>query len=200
LGSGIAGIRHKQTAERCFSGLWEFDVPYQLLWSSDHDTAGATSIGRHPEHTSAASWSWASIAGPVNYIERAGNQFVRRSGQAEVEPLLRVTKAMALPAIENTFGAVKTGIITATSQVLPVKYDTVRAVWRPDMESDPTKTPASNRTSSLAMGRYCWCISNSTQLPKRAWCYIGPENHCQIIFRNSEVRYEDKSSRFNPLL
>jgi hypothetical protein len=138
LGSGIAGIRHKQTAERCFSGLWEFDVPYQLLWSSDHDTAGATSIGRHPEHSSAASWSWASITGPVNCIERAGNQFIRRSGQSEVEPLPRVTKAMALPATENPFGAVETGIITVTGQVLPIKSSTVRAVWRPE---DPHVEP-----------------------------------------------------------
>jgi hypothetical protein len=53
--TGIAGIRHKQTAERYSGGLWEFDIPYQLLWFSDHDNAGANPISRHPEHASAMS-------------------------------------------------------------------------------------------------------------------------------------------------
>jgi hypothetical protein len=113
------------------------------LWFSDHDIAGAASIGRYPEHAFAVSWS--SITGPVNYIEGVGNQYVRRSGQSEVEALLRVTKAMALPVTENSFGAVKTSIITVTGQVLPVKCDTVRAVWRPrhgvGSDEDPRVEP-----------------------------------------------------------
>jgi hypothetical protein len=48
---------------------------------------------------------------------------------------------MALPATENLFGAIKTGIITITGQVLPVKYDAGRAVWRPRHGIDPNEGP-----------------------------------------------------------
>jgi hypothetical protein len=46
-----------------------------------------------------------------------------------------------MAATENPFGAVNTGIITVTSQVLPVKYDNVRAVWRSRRGVGPNEDP-----------------------------------------------------------
>lgn len=69
-------------------------MDYQMLWFSDHRKAGSDLIRRHSNHKSPeASWSWASVTGPVRYFDRHQDQFQCRSGESEVDPLLKVTKA-----------------------------------------------------------------------------------------------------------
>jgi hypothetical protein len=46
-----------------------------------------------------------------------------------------------MAATENPFGAVKTGIVIVTGEVLPVKYDTVRPVWRSRRGVGPDEGP-----------------------------------------------------------
>src|SRR5207248_7948776 len=84
--SGLARKMHEQTSQDYYAGLWKFDMAYGTLWFSDHEKAGARLITRYPG-SFAATWSWTSVAGPVRYIERKRNQFERKTGEPEVEPL-----------------------------------------------------------------------------------------------------------------
>jgi hypothetical protein len=130
--SGLARRMAEQIDRHYFAGLWEFDMSYGMLWFSDHKKAGTKPIERFSEHGDLnASWSWASVAGPVKYYDRSRNQFERKSGESEVEPLLDITRAQVTPSSANPYGSIKTAIVSVTGQIILVRYDRARAVWRP---------------------------------------------------------------------
>jgi len=85
--SGLAtlmGQHISMTTTRYLAGIWSSDMEYSLLWMSDHDNAKNTAIRRIPvddSGTYAPSWFWASVVGPVRYIDRHIDQLSnRRSG------------------------------------------------------------------------------------------------------------------------
>jgi hypothetical protein len=100
---------------------------------------GSATISRHKrpikrfsEHSdSKASWSWASVAGPVKYYDRSRNQFERKSAELEAEPWLDITRARVTPSSAHPYGSIKTAIVSVTGQIILVRYDRARAVWRP---------------------------------------------------------------------
>jgi hypothetical protein len=118
-------------------------MDYQMLWFSDHRKAGSDRIRRHSNHKNPeASWSWASVTGPVRYFDRHQDQFQRRSGESEIDPLLKVTDGWTEAAGPNAYGPVKTGIVTVAGQILPVVYNITRSVWRPNIKPCDQEDPA----------------------------------------------------------
>ena len=194
--SGLAGLIHQRTFKRYLAGLWSFDMSYQMLWFSDHGKAGLDLIERHSRDKSPqASWSWASVTGPVRYFDRHQDQFQRRSGESEVKPLLEVTEGWTEPAGPNAYGPVKTGIVTVIGQVLPVKYNTARSVWRPDVkpfdQEDPHVEPdvtfdvvmeSPALSEGMASLNYAF-LRAATYISGGMWSTPNRENVCLLLMR-----------------
>jgi hypothetical protein len=194
--SGLAGLMHQRTSKRYLAGLWSFDMDYEMLWFSDHKKAGSDLIQRYSEQeTPRVSWSWASVTGPVSYFDRHQDQFQRRSGESEVDPLLEVIEAWTEPASPNAYGPVKTGIVTVVGQILPVIYDINRAVWRPNVEpydkEDPnvepevtfdvmTESPAQSK--EMASLNYVF-LRAATYVSGGMWSTPTRENVCLLLVR-----------------
>ncbi len=105
-----------------------------MLWLSDHVAAASsqTVITRMPVTPFAPSWSWASVDGPVGYVDRHLDQLThRRSGMDEISPVFEVLRATAEPATANPYGPVKAGFVTVRGQLLPVVYHFLSETWRP---------------------------------------------------------------------
>lgn len=133
--SGLATLMHQHTLSRYMCGLWSGDMDYSLLWMSDHERAKDTPIQRMPDKPYAPSWSWASVVGPIRYIDRHLDQLTdRRSGEDEIKPIFRTLSVTTTPATSNIYGAVNRGLVTIEGQVLPIRYDGVRRVWRPSSQ------------------------------------------------------------------
>tara|TARA_R110002003_G_scaffold534_8_gene20272 strand:- start:9357 stop:10307 length:951 start_codon:yes stop_codon:yes gene_type:complete len=133
--SGLATLAHEKTPNsRYLAGMWSTDLPYSLLWASDHAAAGETPVSRMPIVPYAPSWSWANVVGPIWHVDRHLDQFTnRRSGNDEVKPLLEIVQASADPVSTNVYGPVKAGVVVVRGQVLDVRYDFLWATWRPVM-------------------------------------------------------------------
>jgi hypothetical protein len=194
--SGLAGLMHQRTSKRYLAGLWSFDMDYEMLWFSDHKKAGSDLIQRHSEQeTPRVSWSWASVTGPVSYFDRHQDQFQRRSGESEVDPLLEVIEAWTEPAGPNAYGPVKTGIVTVVGQILPVIYDINRAVWRPNVEpydkEDPNVEPevtfdvmmeSPEQSKEMASLNYVF-LRAATYISGGMWSTPTRENVCLLLVR-----------------
>lgn len=129
--SGLATLMKQHTISEYHSGMWSKDLTYSLLWISDHEHAQKPTK-RVPVMPYAPSWSWASIDGPVRYFQRHLDQLsYRRSGEDEIEPVMRVLKATSKPSPSNLFGPVSMGFITLQGQFMPISYNPVTKVWRP---------------------------------------------------------------------
>lgn len=130
--SGLAKLIQQHTKSRYLAGLWAQDMSYSLLWMSDHAQAKKP-VQRIPAEPYAPSWSWASIDGPVRYIDRHLDQFNhRRSGKDEIDTVLKTAKAATYPQTSNKYGPTKVGFVTVSGQVLPIRYVPNLKAWRPD--------------------------------------------------------------------
>ncbi|KAK4179159.1 heterokaryon incompatibility protein-domain-containing protein [Triangularia setosa] len=132
--SGLATLLQEKTTSRYLAGLWSDDMAYSLLWTAHH--AAALDINqpiiRMPVVPFAPSWSWASVVGPIKYIDRHRDQFThRRSGDDEVKPIIEVLQATTTPATPNVYGPVSAGFVTVRGQVLSVRYNSLESAWWP---------------------------------------------------------------------
>ena len=131
--SGLAALMKQHTDSEYLAGLWDMDLPYSMLWMSDHKAAAKKPVRRMEAEHYAPTWSWASVIGPVKYIHRHLDQFShRRSGEDEINPVFRVLNATTIPLTANVFGPVRYGFASAMGQVQPIFYDRQRRVWRPE--------------------------------------------------------------------
>ncbi|KAK7425289.1 hypothetical protein QQZ08_008186 [Neonectria magnoliae] len=142
--SGIASLVSEGERVQYLAGLWLDDIAYSLMWISDHRRAKKP-IARLPTQDYAPSWSWASIDGPVTYIDRFVDELgSRRTGQDIVQPLLVPVQASTRPMTKNIWGPVEKGFLTVKGQVLPVEYLAAAQVWRPC----PPPRPANDESQS----------------------------------------------------
>ncbi|KAH6644450.1 heterokaryon incompatibility protein-domain-containing protein [Boeremia exigua] len=120
--SGLAGVCNEITGSKYCAGLFLEDLAYGLLWISDHEGSGAPII-RNDESPDLPSWSWASITGPVKYLDRQRSQFERKSRGNTVIPTLHVIGAHVEPRGPNAFGDVYYGWVCVKAQLLRVTFD-----------------------------------------------------------------------------
>ncbi|KAL2115194.1 hypothetical protein VTJ04DRAFT_10857 [Mycothermus thermophilus] len=146
--SGIARLVHSHlpSSTRYLAGLWSIDMAYSLLWIADHGDASEKDevITRIPVTPYAPSWSWASIVGPIRYMDRHLDQFThRRSGKNELKPELEVLHAVTVPPdgpnTANPYGPVSSGAVVVRAQVLPVIVDPESGDWRPAPNAPGTR-------------------------------------------------------------
>lgn len=131
--SGLARFVRDHLDSGYQAGMWCVDLPYSLLWRSDHEAAlkRGEMIERLPTFPYAPSYSWASVLGPVKYIPRHLDQFsYRRSGKDEVIPILRVSAGTANPMTVNEFGPAENCFVAAIGQILPVEFDVEANTWK----------------------------------------------------------------------
>ena len=103
-------------------------MAYGLLWMSDHNASPAP-ITRNVENSTLPTWSWASVTGPVKYLDRQRSQFERKSRGNTVIPILEVVAAHSESSGPNAFGDVSFGWVCVIGQVLRVDWE--RSVFRP---------------------------------------------------------------------
>ncbi|KAK4126565.1 hypothetical protein N657DRAFT_312643 [Parathielavia appendiculata] len=117
----------------------------------------------------APSWLWASIVGPVRYIDRHLDQFrYRRSGDDEVKPVLQVLRAATVPQTADVYGPVTAGFVTIRGQVLDVMYNLLGGTWRPVLPGRPPGNDEAiaglfRRFVMLRAATYIWDGTMSTQ-------------------------------------
>jgi hypothetical protein len=68
LAENFAGILGSETTGKYLAGLWESDLPAQLLWFRPESEAEAEAEGAASAIESGPTWSWASLNGPVGFL------------------------------------------------------------------------------------------------------------------------------------
>lgn len=136
--SGLANLVQQHTHSIYLAGLWSNDLAYSLLWMSDHRHAKKP-IRRLPFESYAPTWSWASVDGPVVYLDRHLDQLnYRRTGRDEVDPLLHIVQAQSIPLTHDPFGPAKHSFVTVRGQLLPIRWDPVQNSWKPSIKDGPS--------------------------------------------------------------
>jgi len=133
--SGLAALMDEHLPDngiddRYLSGIWREDIEYSLLWMRDYGEAEEP-IERF-ERTYTPSWSWSSVKGPIKYISRHQDQFTsRRSGDDEIDPVLRVSDASSLQSRPTMGISPSVSFVKVMGQIMPVEYDLERKTLRP---------------------------------------------------------------------
>jgi hypothetical protein len=118
--SGLAAALKERVDGKYLAGLWESDMSTQLLWVSyiwHDDEADRPSL---LEDGYAPSWSWASVAGPV--------QFVGDFQGARFQLIWNIVATEFTPRTLNPFGPGE-GSVTIEGYTLPVRLVDGALIW-----------------------------------------------------------------------
>lgn len=125
--SGAVKETQSHTGDEYLAGLWEKDLPYQLLWHSTHPQSC-----HRPQSYTAPTWSWASIGSEISYRFRPKSFYNHRL-------LVKFVEAQ----ISSELGQENTGVI---KDALLRLRGPLRQAW---LSQDDHKT---NRKSFWAIG------------------------------------------------
>lgn len=123
--SGLASALQTHINSTYLAGLWEFDLPKQLLWASDWTAVGSDLPPPLLEDGYAPSWSWASVPGTVWFVNT-----VQRPRFSLVWQILSV-RFRHLG--QNPFGRGE-GTVTVEGDVLQVRWADGQLLW--DSQAD----------------------------------------------------------------
>lgn len=114
--SGIAAEISLSRKDSFLAGLWRAEIPSGLLWRTKHNPSDqkAGNSRRHREYY-APSWSWASVTGPIEFLELPG-----RSYNFELVPDMTVIEAVCEPRGPNLYGPVRTGYLRVFGLLTPI--------------------------------------------------------------------------------
>lgn len=128
--SGLAKLCGEVTSSKYYAGLFDDNLEYSMLWMSDYN-AYTFLIYRNPHRPQMPTWSWASTTGPVKYLYRQRNQFVRGVHDVTVEPLFKVLAAEVSLHGPNVYSDVDRGFMKIRGQLLRVQNDASKCYFRP---------------------------------------------------------------------
>jgi hypothetical protein len=172
--SGVAEI-HKESRERdrrvpveYLAGLWRDSLPDQLLWHREVERGSPTQYRsprqssklRPPSSYRAPSWSWATLDGPIVFVDIPS----KRSRPDFVPLLLECTVELA--SKDAPFGAIKSGQLKLKGRIKQAlwidrkkslqdpDFPSVLRVWRcyPDASDEELDGPAASDSMPV------WCL------------------------------------------
>lgn len=92
------------------AGLWKGNMPVELCWSVDYTSAHSSSPQLLPESFTAPSCSWASVHGPLSFVDRDPN--------SPFSPLVTVLEAECNVPGLNPYGEVTNGYLVLQGPVV----------------------------------------------------------------------------------
>lgn len=108
--SGIAQSIAKSTRDEYCAGLWKSYFAHCLLWASNwHVGRGFTQHSR-PANYLAPSWSWASVKGPVRYLDWINDSWHNFNAEPDPVYVPRIID-ISLQASLDPFGALTDGTL-----------------------------------------------------------------------------------------
>ncbi len=137
----IAGLAEKYSAifpGRYLAGIWNFWLPYDLLWLVPEPLPGDK-----PQKYQAPSWSWAAVNGPIKFFGYFPYEDITNLNSGV--RILSIDIQLASPAAP--FGAVLYGILTLKGRIQPAEWknESVRSSWTPcflpDLVGKPRRKP-----------------------------------------------------------
>ncbi|KAJ4992973.1 heterokaryon incompatibility protein [Stagonosporopsis vannaccii] len=196
--SGLARVYHEITGSKYCAGLFFEDLAYGLLWISDHKFS-AVPITRNNESPNQPSWSWASITGPVKYLDRQRSQFERRSRGNTVIPLLEVVGAHLEASSTNAFGDVYFGWVCVKGQLLRVTFDQNECVpWNNEVAAllqvrglhrPPVVVPDHVSPGAFIDKNNVYLLRAAKFILGGMWSSCATENVCLMLERVSRPGY-----------
>ncbi|KAK7997629.1 hypothetical protein PG989_005669 [Apiospora arundinis] len=136
-------ISRSRTSSRYLAGLWEDDMPRELLWCRNYYWEDKSWVGDSTSGTTTPSWSWASIQSPITWQDLndlVWPGYTIEIIDCEVEPLSRL----------HPFGKVKWGTLTVRGYVRQAFWngqdlvvgpagESINVVWDTPLHPTPQK-------------------------------------------------------------
>lgn len=118
------------------AGLWKSNMPLELCWSVDYESAHSPTPQIKPDSFIAPSWSWASVHGPLSFVDKDPN--------SPFESQVTIVQAKCNVPGLNPYGEVTNGSIILRGPVVPMKINCADPYecWTYTVGDDPeTKEP-----------------------------------------------------------
>jgi hypothetical protein len=109
--SGVAKRVARLISSEYLAGLWRVGFPGQLLWNVTHVRGSKAKTTRQQSYC-APSWSWASMDGPVTFVENAH----------AMESLVEIVNSNVTLLDTGNFGAVSDGHIQLRGRLAHVEF------------------------------------------------------------------------------
>ncbi|BCR82821.1 uncharacterized protein ACHE_10223S [Aspergillus chevalieri] len=119
--AGLAKILSTRTSFRYVAGLWEVQLPRQLLWTPSHLKEMPT------EKSTAPSWSWASYPGGITDRGIKPGPILETNGVMDLVKCLSIDIEGLSEKDDMPFGQVKDGRLLVRGRLLPISLDL--SVW-----------------------------------------------------------------------
>jgi hypothetical protein len=107
--SGLASRMHQAFPALYLAGIWETALPQQLLWMV-HPTQQYPA--RRQEMYRAPSWSWASLDGPIGFVDRQG----------KMKSMVQILHTNTETFNSQWFGEVQSGYIKLKGYMIQAEY------------------------------------------------------------------------------
>lgn len=114
--AGLAKILSTRTSFRYVAGLWEIQLPRQLLWTPHSKAMPA-------EEPAAPSWSWTSYPGGITDNGIKLDPALEKNGAMDLIKILSIDIEGVSENDEMPFGQVKDGRLLIRGRLLPIALD-----------------------------------------------------------------------------
>ena len=115
--AGLAKILSTRTSFRYVAGLWEIQLPRQLLWTPSHSKEVQT------EDYAAPSWSWVSYPGGIIENGLKLDPALQTNGAMDLIKVLSIDIEGISENDDMPFGQVKDGRLLIRGRLLPIALD-----------------------------------------------------------------------------
>lgn len=119
--AGLAKILSTRTSVRYVAGLWEIQLPRQLLWTPSHSKEMSA------EDHAAPSWSWVSYPGGITENGIKLDPALETNGAMDLTKMLSIDIEGVSEKDDMPFGQVKDGRLLIRGRLLPIALDL--SVW-----------------------------------------------------------------------